>query len=170
MPKFNVKLKDRQEITRDTYLFRLEKPTKLKFAAGQYFYVKLIDPPQDDPKSNMRHFSFASAPGDDFIEFATRDTGSVFKQTLKKMEIGHEVEIKDPDGHFTLAKQSSAVSFLVGGIGITPIRSILRDKKSAPLDFPVTLFFSNRNPKSAPFLKELSDLQIDKFTMVPTMT
>jgi ferredoxin-NADP reductase len=62
--------------------------------------------------------------------------------------------------------------FLAGGIGVTPIRSILLRAAKEKLPHRIYFFFSNRRPEDAPFLEELQALQQQNpnYTFIATMT
>jgi len=59
---------------------------------------------------------------------------------------------------------------LMGGIGITPARSIVFQAAHEKKTHKIFLFYSNRRPEDATFLKELQDIQNPNYTFVPTMT
>ena len=63
-------------------------------------------------------------------------------------------------------------SFLAGGIGITPFRSIVFRAAKDQLPHRLILFYSNRRPEDAPFLGELQALRAENanYTLVDTMT
>jgi len=62
--------------------------------------------------------------------------------------------------------------FLAGGIGITPMRSILHWAAQARLPHKLYLFYSNRHLEDAAFLGELEDLAVQNpsFIFIPTLT
>jgi ferredoxin-NADP reductase len=62
--------------------------------------------------------------------------------------------------------------FIIGGIGIAPAFSIIKDALKRKLSHRIILFYSNRRPEDAPFLTELQQLAKEhkNFTFVPTMT
>jgi ferredoxin-NADP reductase len=61
---------------------------------------------------------------------------------------------------------------LAGGIGITPFYSMAKHAAKEKLPHKILLFYSNRRPEDAAFLKELQQLAEENpnFTLVPTMT
>ncbi len=62
-------------------------------------------------------------------------------------------------GSFTLHKNRvKAAVFLAGGIGITPFLSMIRQAAEEKFPQPLYLFYSNRRPKDAAFLKDLEVL------------
>src|SRR5258705_12194205 len=62
--------------------------------------------------------------------------------------------------------------FLAGGIGITPMRSILHSVVCGGLPHQLYLFYSNRELGDATFLPELEELAARNrsFILVPTIT
>jgi predicted ferric reductase len=62
--------------------------------------------------------------------------------------------------------------FLAGGIGISPIRSVLRSAIQERLPHKLYLFYSNREADDAAFFEELQGMaaQNPDFTLVPTIT
>lgn len=104
---------------------------------------------------------------------ATRLRDTAFKRTLRTMPRGTEVRIEGPLGNLTLHNTPARPAvFASGGIGITPIRSILWNAARQKLPHRIFLFYSNRRPEDAPFLQELDALQRENpnYSLVATMT
>lgn len=170
---YRVKLQDRYLVAERTMAFQLEKPTGFTFKPGQWIDITLVHPFEVDAGGKVRGFSIASAPADDFLLVATRMRDTAFKQEFGKMPLGSEVEITMPGGSFNLHKNPErAAIFLAGGIGVTPVRSILRHAAHEKLEHKIVFFFINSTPERAPFLKELEDLQRENthYKLVATMT
>lgn len=168
-----VALQKKESVAEGTMAFYFEKPPGASFRAGQHLNMTLIDPPETDAEGNGRSFSLASAPSEPYLEIATRMRDTAFKRVLKKMEIGSSVLIAPPHGSFTLhSDPSKPAVFLIGGIGITPVLSIIRDATEHNLPHKLVLFYSNRRPEDTAFLEELRALaeKNQNFTFVPTMT
>ena len=166
-------LKGSKAVARDTLEVLLEKPDGLSFTAGQHADVSFKDASFDDPRGNVRLFSFASTPSEEHIRFATRLTGSPFKKALAEASSGTEFVVDDPTGNAVLHEDSSRPAvFLVGGIGITPARSIIRDAHERSLPHTISLFYSNRTQEDAAYHDEWRDLsaQWDRFSYIPTVT
>jgi ferredoxin-NADP reductase len=173
MSKHTVKLKQRRDVAEGTVAFHMEKPAGFQFKAGQYINVTLIEPPETDAEGNSRSFSIASAPFEDDLVFATRMRDTAFKRVLKTLEPGNGVRISGPFGSFTLhTDMSRPAVFLVGGIGITPFRSIILDATRSRLAHKLYLFYSNRRPEDAAFLEELQKVeeQNPNYKFIGTMT
>ncbi len=106
----------------DTTSYRFSRPPEYGFKAGQWYTVTIPSPggPLD------HHFSHADSPTESFIELTTRLTGSDFKNALDALPLGAEVEIQGPYGRFLFGYEVPKIAFLTGGIGVTPVRSMLR--------------------------------------------
>ena len=104
---------------------------------------------------------------------ATRMRDTAFKRVLKTMEVGTEISLDAPYGSLTLHDDARIPAvFLSGGIGVTPVRSIILQATHDKLPHKIVLFDSNRRPEDAAFLGELTDAQKENpnFTLVGTMT
>jgi ferredoxin-NADP reductase len=170
---YTVRLKGKLEVAEGTMAFYFEKPEGLTFKAGQHMDIKLIDPPETDEKGTARHFTIVSSPNEPDLVITTRLRDSAFKRILRNMDIGQSVIIGPPHGAFFLHDDASKPAiFLAGGIGITPVYSILKDVIERNLPHKITVFYSNRRPEDAPFLYELESLarHHPNFTLVATMT
>ena len=84
-----------------------------------------------------------------------------------------ELTLDAPYGSFTLHNDASRPAvFLTGGIGVTPVRSIVLQAAHDKLPHKILLFDSNRRPEDAAFLDELMEAQKDNpnYTFIGTMT
>ena len=173
MAKYEIKFLRKAEVATGTMSFFFEKPPGFEFKPGQNADYTLIDPPETDPEGNTRTFSFTSAPFEAEIEIATRMRDTAFKRSLRDMAPGTKLQIEGPMGSMTLQNDSSRPAvFLAGGIGITPFVSMARHAAHNRLPHEIYLFYSNRRPADAAFLRELTDLQNENhnFHLVATMT
>ena len=172
-PRVLVKLKNRREIAKGTFAFHFEKPANFKFTPGQFVDLTLQNPPETDAEGNVRGFSIASAPYEDTIMVATRMRDTAFKNVLRSVPLGTEVQIEGPFGNLRLHNdRSRAAVVLTGGIGITPFRSILLHVAKEKLPRHIFLFYANRRPEDAAFLVELQQLekQIQNYKLIACMT
>ncbi len=174
---YTIALKAKKEIAKGTMAFTFERPSDMQFMPGQHIRMTLIDPPETDDEGDSRFFSLASTPQDSDLVIAMRMRDTAFKRVLARLPIGEKVLIQirlhSHEKAFTLEKDSaSPVVFLVGGIGIVPAYSIIKDWVERKLKHKIILFYSNRRPEDAPFLGELQQIakRSPAFTMVATMT
>ena len=173
MPIYKTKLQRKEEVANGTMAFHFEKPAGLTFKAGQFGDFTLINPVETDTEGNTRGFSLASAPYEGDLMFATRMRDTAFKRVLRTMEIGTEVSLDAPYGSFTLHNNARIPAvFLTGGIGVTPVRSIILQATHDNLPHKIFLFDSNRRPEDAAFLNQLMEAQKknQNYTFVGTMT
>ena len=173
MATYIAKLAKREEVARGTIAFSFEKPAGFQFTPGQFIEVTLLNPPETDAEGDSRTFSIVSAPFEANLMVATRMRETAFKRALKFLPIGAEVKIEGPFGAFTLHGDASRPAvFLMGGIGITPVRSMVLQATREKLPQRLYLFYSNRQPEDAAFLKELTELQRENpnYRLIATMT
>ncbi len=174
---YEVALKGKKQLAEDTYAFVFEKPEGVRFNAGQHVRMTLIDPPETDNEGNSRFFTMASTPQEPDLVFAMRMRDTAFKRVLSRMPVGVKVLIEmlleSPDRSFVLHEDASKpVVFIVGGIGIVPAYSMIKDAVQRKLPHKMLLFYSNRRPEDAPYLNELQNLakQNPSFILIATMT
>lgn len=173
MSIYKTVLRRKEEIADGTMAFHFEKPGGFAFKAGQFGDFTLINPGETDAEGNIRGFSLASAPYESDLMFATRMRDTAFKRVLRTMEIGTEVSLDAPYGSFTLHNNPRTPAvFLTGGIGVTPVRSIVLQAAHDNLPHKIFLFYSNRRPEDAAFLDELREIQEKNpnYTFIGTMT
>jgi len=154
--KYKIKLLHQEHLQNDYYVFDFEKPEGFQFEEGQYGTFEIVN--KDINDKTFRVFSIASTAEESFIRIGTRivDKPSVYKQELLKMHDGDELLMNAPMGKFTFEPDSKAV-FIAGGIGITPIRSIIlcdhyNNQKRKDL-----LIYSELD-KCYPFMEELNKI------------
>ena len=175
MEEYIVALQDRKQVAEDTMAFWFHvSGAGYTFRAGQNAAFTLLDPPETDAAGNIRTLSIASSPNDHTsLMVAMRMRNSAFKNSLKMIPLGAKLRVSPPIGSFTLHRDSSKPAvFLVGGIGITPVLSILAHATEQSLPHRICLFYCNHDPGKVAFLKELETWQKRNvnFTFVPTVT
>lgn len=157
---FTATLAERKQVAQNTVEVSFQRPEGFTFEAGQYIQVGLPKLLHRDRKGRSRVFSIASSPQDDTqVSIAYRETGSGFKQTMRDLDIGAEVQIEGPHGFYTLPHDPSrSVNLVAGGIGITPFMSMVRATRSSDHPSPrMALLYVNWSPKTAAYLDELKD-------------
>jgi predicted ferric reductase len=83
-----------------------------------------------------------------------------FTATIGKTQPGDQAFLEGPFGHFsyTLRPQDKDIVFLAGGIGITPLMSMLRHMRDTQADISVLLFWGNKTEADIIFREELEAL------------
>ncbi|MEO5760432.1 MAG: FAD-dependent oxidoreductase [Mesorhizobium sp.] len=174
---FEVELKGKTQIADESWAFVFERPEGFRFKAGQHVRMTLLDPVETDREGHSRFFSLASTPQETDLVIAMRMRDTAFKRVLGRLQIGDKVLIQVlldvPRGAFALHEDASQPAvFLAGGIGIVPAFSMIKDAIERNLSHRLFLFYSNRRPEDAAYLRELQELaeQNPSFTLVATMT
>ena len=169
----NVKLIKKEEVANETMAFHFEKPEGFTFKAGQFADFTIYNPSETDEEGNVRGFSLAHAPYENDLMIATRMRDTAFKRVLKNLPPGTELKLDAPYGNFVLHKtETTPAVFLTGGIGITPVRSIIAEASHDKLPHKILLFYSNKTPEDTAFLQDLQSFSKENpnFTFVPVMT
>ncbi len=140
-----------------SFRFAINQPG-VRYRPGQYFYVTL----DIDGKHHVHHFSFSSSPTEKgYIEFTKRITNSVYSTALDHATPGTWALIEGPEGSFTLTRKREKLCFICGGIGITPLRSMLIYVKQKRLPYDITLLYASRSAEDIIFRSELDALNLE---------
>ncbi|MEE8353722.1 MAG: FAD-binding oxidoreductase [Dehalococcoidales bacterium] len=127
----------------------------VRYRSGQFFFITIMV----DGREAIHHFSFSTSPTDaGYIEFTKRITGSDFSRALDRLATGDWARLRGPEGGFTLPRNPKRLAFLSGGIGITPLRSMLRYVVARQLAFDIVLVYGNNNVEDIAFRDELDEL------------
>lgn len=155
--KFTTTFLEKVPLTGDLASFRFAKPEGFEYVAGQWFVLGLPSPAGVLSKP----FTYSSSPTEPFLMMTTRLSGSEFKTALAALQPGSEVEMDGPGGRFVLEPSLQRVAFLAGGVGVTPIRSMLRylaDSPSAPRP-QLAAFYGNVDQEHIPFAQEFVEFE-----------
>lgn len=153
--EYTLLLLTKREVADGTFEVSFRKPADFEYKAGQS--MKLHSPKDGERKS----MSFVSAPHQENLVFAMRFRDSEFKKAVCEAEEGTEFVLDGPRGKFTLEDEDSPLVFIAGGIGITPLLSMMRDLTQQNSERKVVLFYSNREEKDIAYKKELERLTSD---------
>lgn len=141
-----------KDVCDDLLTARFERPADYEFAAGQWFRLTLDTPAGPE----TRTLSHASAPADPYLDMATRVSPSGFKQALLALEPGQTAQLSGPGGRLRLGAHEERLAFLVGGVGITPVRGLLRDAVQRGVTFDdAVLLYGNRSVSCVAYLDEM---------------
>lgn len=165
MPELLLNVLENREVASGTLGLKLELPASatapadgrkpFSFKPGQYCMLSLGE-------EEARAFSIACSPTraltGNYLQFATRNTGGAFKKLWSELKPGDLVKASGPFGRFVLDETQPKMAFLSGGIGITPLKSMLEYACDKQLPNQITLVYSNRKPEDIPFKKELDEL------------
>ncbi len=163
--EYSTEFIERLERTPASISYRFKRPTRFSFRAGQYMQVNLGE-------KRVHPLSLSDCPEENgFIEFTKRMTGSPFCQRLEALNKGETVIVKGPVGKFYPDDAGTTLVMIAGGIGITPIRSILKSlEKKRGEHSKIILLYGNLNREDIAFLDELENLKIPDYRLVHVLS
>ncbi|MCX7706064.1 MAG: FAD-dependent oxidoreductase [bacterium] len=133
---------------------RTTKPENFTFKAGQF--VKILS------NSGTKYLSISCAPSRNFLEFTKRITESDFSQRFNDLKQQDLIVFEGPFGNFVL-DDDRKIAFVAGGIGITPIYSMLDElllKGNMENRGDFVLFYGNRTSDDIAFYNELENMSL----------
>ena len=138
--KFVIELKA-VSVIEDYYIFDFLVPSGIKFVEGQYGVFMHIDKEIEGRK--VRAFSIASSVNEDSFKVGIKipENPSDFKVKMRDLEIGETMMFNGPMGKFTFEEGYDSV-FVGGGIGITPIRGLLKQIEELRIHKDSVLIYS----------------------------
>lgn len=167
----NIKLIRKETIANGTMSFHFSQPEGFTFRAGQFADYTLIEPTETDDEGNTRGFSFVQAPFEPDLILATRMRDTAFKRVLKSLPLGTELKLDGPYGDFTLHKtESTPAVFIIGGIGVTPVRSMIAQATHDKTSHKITLIHASRTLADLPYNADFVALATDNPNFSYVMT
>ena len=168
MKEFDSKVIQVIRRTPNVKSFRFKVDEDVEFKAGQYFFVTI----NVNGEEKGKPFSFSNSPTEKgYVEFTKRITESDFSRTLDSMEPGAKARLRMPFGKFTLEMDKKA-AFLSGGIGITPIRSMIKYATDSKIPLDMVLLYGNNTEEDIVFREDFDRMQEvnDDLRVVYTLT
>ncbi len=152
---FEVKVASKSKLAESIYLFELAEPAGKSlpaFTAGSHITV-------ETPGGMRRNYSLCNDPAETnryqiAIKRDADGRGGSISMVDDVIE-GASLKISTPRNNFELPERASKFLFIAGGIGITPIMSMMRYLKASGND-NFRLIYSINRPESAAFLDELT--------------
>lgn len=124
------------------------------FVPGEYTELHVAHRNPDE-RGQSREFSIASTPNDaPLINIITTfppasKQQSTFKQALRALQPGDEVDIVQPRGDFVLPKDPSIpLVFIAGGIGVVPVLSIVGSLVGKPHKRSIQVLHTANNERA----------------------
>ena len=137
-------------------LVKLKMDIDYEFRPGQWALLEF----EENNPAMKRVLSIACSPTRrGYIEFATRISNSDFKQRFKNLKKGDKVRVSEAKGNFVFNEDDKSAVFLSGGIGITPLRSMIQYVCDKRLKNKIMLLYSNRTVEEIAFRTEFEELE-----------
>jgi predicted ferric reductase len=129
--------------------------TTWAFAPGQFAWIRL----DRSVMAEEHPFTIASSAHSDATEFTIRHAGD-FTRALRRLPLGATVWVDGPHGAFTNDVETSAGFVMIaGGVGITPMMSMLRTAAHRRDSRPYRLVVVASAPQDLLFRTELAQLR-----------
>jgi ferredoxin-NADP reductase len=154
--------------TKDVKSVRFRRPNEFKYLPGQWAFLTV----GSDEEQKTKPLSFSSSPTEDYLEFTKRLTGHEFSNAFATMEMGDTATISGPYGKLTLQENHKKICMLSGGIGITPLRSMIRYSTDKEMKTNIILLYSNRFEDAIAFMDDFDEIQVrnPNFKVITTIT
>ena len=139
------------------------------YEAGQYIAISVK--PEGSEYTEIRQYSLSEAwtQGQQHYRISVKRIGAdqdkpaglVSNYLHDHLQVGDKVQLAPPRGEFTLAKGKSAkpIVLLSGGVGITPVFSMLETLVQTEQDQPLVFVHGTENSQHHVFKQELDQLQ-----------
>jgi predicted ferric reductase len=123
---------------------------------GQFWFLQLIRPGRP---SELHPFTISSSPtGEPPLTSTIKQSGN-FTDTIGQTRPGDRARIEGPFGRFSLLNYpSDHFIFIAGGVGITPIISMLRYLRDTDDQRPAILIYGNDQEQDILFREELRQM------------
>lgn len=140
--------------TRDTLSVRFARPVVFDYKPGQFVFITF----GKGEEKMTKHITLSSSPTEDFLEITKRLTGHEYSNAIASLAAGDAVTIRGPLGSFTFEGEHERVCMLTGGIGITPLRSMIRYSTDKGLRTNIVLLYSSRHEGEMVFEDDLEGM------------
>ena len=129
----------------------------MDYAPGQFLFLR---PHGSGIIAEEHPFSIASSPVPDGQLRATVKESGDFTSTIGFIKPGDLATVHGPFGRFShVLRPSNDLVFIAGGIGITPLMSMLRYMRDRRDARRVLLVYANRTPADIVFRSELESME-----------
>jgi predicted ferric reductase len=125
------------------------------FSPGQFGWLTLWGSPF---KITGHPFSSSAAVTDGRVDMSIKKLGD-FTSAIHEVPVGRRVYIDGPYGAFTIGNPADLHVLIAGGIGITPMMSIIRTFADRGDRRPVILLYGSKDWESITFREDLEALE-----------
>jgi predicted ferric reductase len=140
-----------------TLVMRPDGHPGFRFTPGQFGWLTVWASPF---RITGHPFSFSSSAeaADGRVEMSIRKLGD-FTRRIPTVSVGQRVYLDGPYGAFTIGNPADMHVLIAGGVGITPMMSMLRTLADRDDTRPVMLFYGSKDWESITFREELAALE-----------
>ena len=129
------------------------------FLPGQYHYLAL--PEHEHLPAEEHPFTISSSPTQAGVVSSTIKSAGDFTRSISRVKPGDLMTVHGPFGRFSymLQPDQHELVFIAGGVGITPLMSMLRHLRDTGGERRVTLLYANKTPGDILFREEISAME-----------
>ena len=150
----------RQE-TKGVWTIKLAPPEgagRYDYLPGQFQFLTFFR--DEDLPVEEHHWTISSSPTEDrYVSSTIKEVGD-FTSTIGKTKPGDTASVHAPFGRFSyfVHPEERDLVFIAGGIGITPLMSMLRHMRDTQSENHVLLLYANKTEKDIVFRGELHEI------------
>ncbi|WP_322551629.1 NO-inducible flavohemoprotein (plasmid) [Priestia megaterium] len=117
------------------------------YQAGQYLTIKVQ--PKGENHTHIRHYSLSDAPGKDYYRISVKreEKGVVSNYLHQDIQEGDFLAVSAPAGDFVLESKKTPAVLISGGVGLTPMISMLNTIVEQQPEREVTFIHGALNSK-----------------------
>lgn len=155
------KVKESDVIT-SFYLKANDNEVLADYETGQYLTIRVKIP--NEEYTQIRHYTISAAPGSDTYRISVKKetdftpNGKVSTYLHDLVNIGDTIEASAPAGTFTLEEDNRPVTLISGGVGITPMISMLETLASKQSEQHINFVHAARNESVHAFHDHVTEL------------
>lgn len=147
-----------------SFYLKAEDGLHANFDAGQYIGLRIK--PEQDKYEEIRQYSLSNAPGEDFYRITVKAEShnsthqGVVSNYLHNAKINDTIWAQPPTGQFTIQTSDAPyITFIAGGVGITPLLSMLLQQLKTMQADKITFIQCCRDSERHIMKEDLKNLQ-----------
>ena len=161
------KVTDVREEADDVWTIKLapsEGVRRFDYLPGQFHFLTFQRAPNLPVEEH--HWTISSSPTAPGVLCSTIKESGDFTASIGKTKPGDTALVDGPFGRFSYAlhPDEHEIVFIAGGIGITPLMSMLRHIRDTRAERTVTLLYANTSESDIVFRDELAEMERDGVT------
>ncbi|MEC3606110.1 NO-inducible flavohemoprotein [Bacillus glycinifermentans] len=161
--RVDQKVKESSLIT-SFYLMPEDGQPIASYEAGQYLTIKAEI--EGEAYTHIRHYSLSDAPGKEYYRISVKredahgdaPAGIVSTYLHQQVQTGDILKFSAPAGDFVISSTDLPLVLISGGVGITPLLSMLNKAAEQQPNRQVTFIHSAKNSEFHAFKKHVADL------------
>lgn len=155
---------EESDVVTSFYLKPKDKENISSYQAGQYLTLKAEIP--EEKYTHIRHYSLSDSPGKDYYRISVKredaqgdaPPGIVSNYLHQQMKAGDTLKFSAPAGDFVLDNTDIPVVLISGGIGVTPLLSMLNTIVQKQPQRQVTFIHATTNSQTHAFKEHVKQL------------